>query len=122
VEARAFPGEMSVAAIARKADIPSLGIDVEPAEPLPDEIAALAVMPGDVLEGVDPRLATRLLFSAKEAVYKAAFPLDRLFLEFRDIEVDIAQRNATTRNGRVFAVRYCVASHLLALAVSGLKT
>jgi len=113
---------VAVAAVGWRRDVESVGVDIEPAVPLPAETLELIATPRERRNIADDPLSGRLLFAVKEAVYKAAFPLDRLFLEFRDIEVDIAQRNATTRNGRVFAVRYCVASHLLALAVSGLKT
>ncbi|WP_313195405.1 4'-phosphopantetheinyl transferase superfamily protein [Shinella zoogloeoides] len=114
----AHDDEMAVAVIARKADIPSLGIDVEPAEPLPDEIAALAVMSGDVLEGVDPRLATRLLFSAKEAVYKAAYPLDEEILGYEHIGVDLARREAMTARGRRMRLSFCLLPRILVLAVA----
>jgi len=114
----AHDDEMAVAAIARTADIPSLGIDVEPAEPLPDEIAPLVVMPADVLAGVDPRLATRLLFSAKEAVYKAAYPLDGKVLGYEDISVDIARGEALVANGRRMQLSACLLPRIVILAVA----
>ena len=114
----AHDDEMAVAAIARKADIPSLGIDVEPAEPLPDEIAALAVMPGDVLAGVDPRLATRLLFSAKEAVYKAAYPLDRVVLGYEHIGIDLARGKAMTASARRMRISFCLLPRIVVLAIA----
>lgn len=114
----AHDDEMAVAAFARKVDIPSLGIDVEPAEPLPDEIAALAVMPGDVFAGVDPRLATRLLFSAKEAVYKAAYPLDREILGYEHIGVDLARGEAVTASGRRMRLSFCLLPRIVVLAVA----
>ena len=58
----------------------------------------------------------RSFFVAKEAVYKAVFPLDRSFLEHHDVEVDLANRKATLRNGRVVDVRFCISTHLVALA------
>lgn len=114
----AHDDEMAVAAVARKADIALLGIDVEPAEPLPDEIAALAVTPGDVLEGVDPRLAARLLFSAKEAVYKATYPLDEEILGYEHIGVDLARREAMTARGRRMRLSFCLLPRLVVLAVA----
>jgi 4'-phosphopantetheinyl transferase EntD len=65
----------------------------------------------------DDPLRGKLLFTAKEAVYKACYPLDRVFLEFHDIEVDLAGHQAVTKTGRVVALRYGVSSHVLALAV-----
>lgn len=114
----AHDDEMAVAAIARTADIPSLGIDVEPAEPLPDEIAPLVLMPADVLAGVDPRLATRLLFSAKEAVYKAAYPLDGKVLGYEDISVDLAHGEALVANGRRMRLSACLLPRIVVLAVA----
>jgi 4'-phosphopantetheinyl transferase EntD len=65
--------------------------------------------------GEDP-LAGRIVFAAKEAVYKAAYPLDRAFLEFADIEVDLGAGRAVTRTGRTLSIRHCVASHIVVLA------
>ncbi len=50
-------------------------------------------------------------------MYKAVYPLDRVFLEFRDIEVDLANRKATTRTGRAVALRTCVSSHVVVVAL-----
>jgi 4'-phosphopantetheinyl transferase EntD len=60
-------------------------------------------------------LGTKLLFTIKEAVYKAAYPLEHDFLEFHDIEVDLAGRLARTRAGRMLALHWCVSSHVLVL-------
>ena len=62
-------------------------------------------------EGIqDDPLRGRLLFSIKEAVYKAVYPLDRMFLDHHDVEVSLAAGTAVVRNGRVVRFRYCVAS------------
>lgn len=114
----AHDDEVAVCAIARKADIPSLGIDIEPAEPLPDEIAALAVTPGDILAGTDPRLATRLLFSAKEAVYKAVYPLDGEVLEYEHIRIDLARGKAITASGRSLRLSFCLLPRIVVLAIA----
>ena len=58
----------------------------------------------------------RLLFVAKEAVYKAVYPLDQTFLEHHDVEVSLADRRARVRNGRVVELRFGLASHIVALA------
>jgi 4'-phosphopantetheinyl transferase EntD len=81
------------AAVARADQVIAIGLDAEPNEPLPDGVLAsiatteeqeqLAVMPGR-------RLAVnwdRLLFSAKESVYKAWFPLTRQWLSFDEVVV-----------------------------------
>jgi hypothetical protein len=58
----------------------------------------------------------RLLFAAKEAVYKAVAGLDGIFLEHHDVEIDFAKHGAAVRNGRTVALRFCVSQRLLALA------
>lgn len=60
--------EMAVAALAPlSARIGSVGIDVEPAIVLPDDIFALVATRDDVTDAVEPSLVGRVLFSAKEA-------------------------------------------------------
>jgi 4'-phosphopantetheinyl transferase EntD len=75
------------AAVARADDCAGLGIDAEPHGPLPsgvwdsvtvaEERTALSALPGTVHWD-------RLLFSAKESVYKAWFPLTGRWLGFED--------------------------------------
>lgn len=81
------------AVVARTADLASLGIDAEPAHPLPDGVLAAISLPGERSRVRDlaaraPQIAwERLLFSAKEAVYKASYPLLGQALDFTDAEV-----------------------------------
>ena len=85
-------------AVARTQDVLALGIDAEPAAPLPagvlatiaseDERRALAAHAGGVCWD-------RVLFSAKEAVFKAWFPLTGRVLGFEDAAVRIDPRNRT---------------------------
>jgi 4'-phosphopantetheinyl transferase EntD len=58
----------------------------------------------------------RLFFVAKEAAYKAVYPLDQALLGHHDVEVDLANQQATVRNGRVVKLRFCISTHLVALA------
>ncbi len=71
---------------------PSLGIDVEPAEPITAEIAARISKPhelraADKLADFDELLVARLIFSAKEAVYKCQFPISREFVGFEEVAI-----------------------------------
>jgi 4'-phosphopantetheinyl transferase EntD len=76
------------AVVARDRDIHTVGIDAEVHEPLPDGVLG-AVSSADEREVLE-RLASdvpgiwwdRLLFSAKESVYKAWFPLTQRWLDF----------------------------------------
>ena len=73
----------------------AVGIDVEPALPLPAEILHdVVTSPAErALIGEPPLkanlLLARLLFCCKEAVYKACFPVDGVFLEFVDVDVQL---------------------------------
>ncbi|TPK55962.1 4'-phosphopantetheinyl transferase superfamily protein [Mesorhizobium sp. B2-4-19] len=115
----AHDDEMAVAAVAPVGGIVSLGIDVEPAEPLPDDIFAIVATGADRTGAADPRLAGRILFAAKEAVYKAAYPLDRQVLGYEDIAVDLDAGRATTKTGRKVSLAYCVAPRVVVLAFVG---
>lgn len=80
------------AVVARSSEMLGLGIDAEPHAPLPDgvlesigfgaELDQLAAFGGRVQ-------ADRLLFCAKEAVYKVWFPLARRWLGFADAAVTL---------------------------------
>ncbi|MFV0132657.1 4'-phosphopantetheinyl transferase family protein [Streptomyces sp. HMX87] len=83
------------AALVRATDLASLGIDAEPAAPLPDGVLSAVALPAEVTRL--RRLAVerpevpwdRLLFSAKESVYKAWFPLTRAWLDFGEADIEI---------------------------------
>ena len=115
----AHDDDMAVAAVAPVGGIVSLGIDVEPAEPLPDDIFAIVATGADRIGAADPRLAGRILFAAKEAVYKAAYPLDRDVLGYEDIAVDLDAGRATTKTGRMVSLAYCVVPRVVVLAFVG---
>lgn len=81
------------AAVARAADVVSLGIDAEPNSPLPDGVLEQAALPDDLPALVHiQRLgvaADRLLFSAKEAVFKTWYPVTHRWLDFEDVHVEL---------------------------------
>ncbi|MFJ6321558.1 MULTISPECIES: 4'-phosphopantetheinyl transferase [unclassified Rhizobium] len=107
---------VAVAAVGRTTDVLSLGIDVEPAEPLPEDVAAIVRTSDDILAGIDERLASRLLFGVKEAVYKASYPLDGIVLGYEHIAVDLKARNAVTVSGRKVWFSYCLSPRIVVLA------
>jgi 4'-phosphopantetheinyl transferase EntD len=91
------------ASVARSQDLASIGIDAEPNEPLPEDVLNLVAVPDD-LPGLkqltDTGVATdRLLFSAKESLYKAWFPLARRWLGFH--QATVALRADGTFTARV---------------------
>lgn len=74
-----------------------LGLDAEPRAPLPQDVWRLILDEQEQREAhqaSDPGVQARLVFSAKEATYKALFPTFRRFLEFSDVHVDfLPQQN-----------------------------
>jgi len=83
------------AAVARAGEVDVLGIDAEPAEPLPRGVLGLVTAPderahlAELADDAPDMCWDRLLFCAKEAVYKAWFPLTEKWLGFRDATVEI---------------------------------
>jgi 4'-phosphopantetheinyl transferase EntD len=107
---------IAMAALARQSDFGGIGVDVEPAEPLNAELLSIVATERERQEAVGERLRGRVLFVVKEAVYKAVHPLDGQFLEHHDVEVDVLRGIASVRGGRLVPFRYCVATHIVALA------
>jgi 4'-phosphopantetheinyl transferase EntD len=81
----------SACAVAHKADLRAVGIDAEPNRPLPTGVLArVAFGPErELLASDDGPHEDRLLFSAKEAVYKAWFPLTGRWLSFEQVQVSL---------------------------------
>lgn len=81
------------AAVAPAGALAGLGIDAEPHEPLPDGVAGVVLTAGEpdrlaALRAADPATHwDRLLFSAKESVYKAWYPLTGRWLGFEEAEL-----------------------------------
>jgi 4'-phosphopantetheinyl transferase EntD len=112
----AHDAQVAVATVGMSRDIGALGIDVEPAERLPSELLDLVATPQEQLRIEEDPFRGRLLFAAKEAVYKAVYPLDRAFLDHHDVQIDFAERKACVCNGRVLDIRFSIAAHLVVLA------
>ncbi|HEX6272635.1 MAG TPA: 4'-phosphopantetheinyl transferase superfamily protein, partial [Polyangiaceae bacterium] len=81
---------LCAAAVARSARYRGIGIDAEPAEPLDDDLARRVCADEEAAlssSGLERGVVFRLVFSAKEAVYKCVFPITRRFLGFDDVHV-----------------------------------
>ena len=92
------------AVVARRYDVRALGVDAEPWRPLREGVLGTVSLPGErerlaALEASHSRLACwdRLLFCAKEAVYKAWFPDTGTELTFRDVSVAFDPADHTFR-------------------------
>ena len=112
----AHDAEMAVAVAARAEDIGALGVDVEPAEPLPPEVAEIALFGEERREAAADPPRGRAIFAAKEAVYKAINPLDGSALEYEDIAVDLATRLARLRDGRTLGLDYSGGARFIVVA------
>jgi enterobactin synthetase component D / holo-[acyl-carrier protein] synthase len=122
------------AVVARDTDVRTLGIDAEPHEPLPKGVLSLVSSPAerrhlDELSATVPTIAwDRILFSAKESIYKAWFPVAREWLGFDEAEVTLDPDHGTFDGmirrsaangadlGRIRG-RWTVARQLLATAI-----
>jgi 4'-phosphopantetheinyl transferase EntD len=95
-------------ALAPAADLVTIGIDAELDAPLPQGVIEEIALPDErlalgLLAAEEPDMNwDRLLFSAKETVYKAWFPLAERWLGFEDARVQI------DRDRRSFSVRLLV--------------
>lgn len=102
-------------AVARSEDILAIGLDAEPDGKLPDGVLEVVATPDErkALSRLGSGSATprqphwdRLLFSAKESVYKAWFPLTRRWLDFEEAVITLSPADGT------FTARLLVAGQL----------
>lgn len=104
------------AAVASSADLRSIGIDAELHMPLPEEIHGIVLLAEEQqlvqdLAASHPGIAwDRLIFSAKESVFKAWFPLTRQWLDFLEcrISIDIPTQRfqASIRDEQAMAAKH----------------
>jgi 4'-phosphopantetheinyl transferase EntD len=119
------------AAVARDTDVTAVGIDAEPHEPLPDGLLTTVARPVEVAHLAElgrqhPDVAwDRLLFCAKEAVYKVWYPVTRRWLGFEQAEVVFEPATGTWAAALLVPApmetltgRYLVANGLLLAAVT----
>lgn len=102
------------AAVARATEICSVGVDAEPNEPLPPDVLDLVADEGErawiaELLGARPDIRwDRLLFSAKESVFKTWFPLTLRWLDFRQATITV------NPEGRTYSARLAASAMPLA--------
>jgi 4'-phosphopantetheinyl transferase EntD len=81
------------AVVARGTELVTVGVDAEPHEALPPDVLGTVTLPQErdrlaYLAAARPEVHwDRLLFSAKESVYKSWFPLTRRWLGFEEASV-----------------------------------
>ena len=113
----AHDDEFAAAAVAPSEAIRGLGIDIEPALPLPEALLDTIATPREREQLNGDLIAARLLFCMKEAVYKATNPIDGLFLEHHDVEVCLCSSVALTSSGHSLRLYSIVRPRLIALAL-----
>ncbi|MGW7238300.1 4'-phosphopantetheinyl transferase family protein [Streptomyces sp. NPDC054804] len=97
------------AALARATDLASLGIDAEPHAPLPEGVAESVLLPSEQerlrrLVAERPGVHwDRLLFSVKESVYKAWFPLTGKWLDFMEADIELLPEPGERPHGTLYA-------------------
>ena len=116
------------AAVARVDDVRSIGIDLEPATPLKESLWRRVCTPKErdwLHELPAPGLTGKILFSAKESVYKCQYPITTKFLGFHAVEIEIdegsfravfQQQSGEFQPGDVMSGRYLVEEGLVATA------
>jgi len=85
-------GPVAAAAVARSETISALGIDLEHAEPLDAGLLNMICLPAErswLRTTENPLLIAKLIFSAKESIFKCIWPTVRRFVDFQDIGIHI---------------------------------
>ncbi|MDE0611867.1 MAG: 4'-phosphopantetheinyl transferase superfamily protein [Gammaproteobacteria bacterium] len=108
--------DVTVAAVMHSEGSSFVGIDVEPAEPLPPRVMEEVSTPGEQRRYDAELLQSRVLFCAKEAVYKAFNSKTGQFLGFQDVEVDLAKERAHIKGGTDMRVAVVTHPRIVALA------
>jgi 4'-phosphopantetheinyl transferase EntD len=109
--------QFAVAAVVRKEKLPAVGIDIEPPLPLPAQLLEMVATPAEQLQLDGNLLLARLLFSVKEAVYKATNPCDGIYLDHHDIEVCLATQTARTSTGLDLVFEAILAPRIVVIAI-----
>ena len=93
--------DLCVACVSTKAR--AIGIDVEPETDLPPDLWGSILLPDEretVQNAANPGVVAKLIFSAKEAAYKAQYPLSETLFGFHDLAVQIT-------SGDAFQAEFC---------------
>ena len=77
----------AAAVVGHGAQFAGLGLDMESAEPLGEDLIELICRPDE--EGRKDGKHAKLLFSIKEAIYKCIYPTVRTFVDFQEMKVEV---------------------------------
>lgn len=112
----AHDDEFALAVVALRSDVARLGVDIEPAEPLPSDLVDRVLGAREKRLTENDPVKRRLIFSCKEAAYKALNALDGSPLEYDDIEIRLAEATAILPDGRSLRLMTQVGERLVAVA------
>jgi 4'-phosphopantetheinyl transferase EntD len=116
------------AAVARASQVRAIGIDLEPATALKRSVMDRVCTPSELRwlsNASEPALLAKVVFSAKEAVYKCQYSLTREFLGFHALSLDLGDALFTAvfqqevgefRRGDRISGRYIIANGVVATA------
>lgn len=108
--------EFAAAVVAPADQFGGVGIDIEPPTPLAPDIRELVGQREEWASFSNPAFCDKALFSIKEAVFKAVYPRDGIFLDFHDVTVAFAPRTATISYGGTVHWRILNSPRVLAIA------
>ena len=110
---------VAVAAVMPSTGSSYIGIDIEPAEPLPPGVMEAISTPGEQRQYDPEAVESRVLFCAKEAVYKAFNSKTGQRLGFQDVDIDLASGEAVLKDGSRMSVGIVAHPRIVALACYG---
>ena len=118
------------AVVARASEVRSLGIDLESSAPLKPSVLARISTPTErawIARARDSGLMGKIVFCAKESIYKCQYPLTRVKLGFRGVSLKVGEGSFVAaftqaagefREGDTIEGRYLVEDGLVATACS----
>lgn len=93
--------DLCAVVVSRSSEARGLGLDVEEDMPLSAELGSMICTDGELgwisSWDVDAGRLSKLVFSAKEAVYKCQYPITKTMLDFLDVELGISVDTGTFR-------------------------
>jgi 4'-phosphopantetheinyl transferase EntD len=116
---------MVAVAFADAPEIRGVGVDVEQYGAVTPDLADRVMLPGEMQKSQAGGFGLSEYFSAKEAVFKACFPLHHEYFEFSDVEICVGPdgfrahpvsslaSGGTISNGRGFTRR--IEDHVLSI-------
>ena len=84
----------AAAVIASRQQLGGIGLDIETAEPLNENIAEMICRPDESKVNNTGEYA-KLLFSIKEAVYKCIYPTINCYVDFQEMEISLQEHDSS---------------------------